>query len=378
MKILHIISGLNVGGAELMLKRLIQHQAEMSGYHHSVISLTDMGVLGPQLEAMGVEVKIVGMKGIRSLPIALWKLIKFIRHKSPDITQTWMYHADLFGGIAARIAGVDNVIWGVRTTDLERGGKRVTRIIRRICASLSSYVPTKIVCAAEASRKAHVSVGYDARKMIVIPNGFDLLRLSATEEQRLHIRAACSFTDDELVIGSLGRYNAVKDQANFIGATSLLAGRYPHVRFLMIGRGLDASNESLDHLILQTGFRDRYVLLGERQDVPACLKAMDIFCLHSRTEGFPNVLGEAMALGLPCVSTDVGDAHILLGELGKLVPPQDPLALSLALEEMINLTAIERSHQGLQARSRIEAEYSMDNSSTRFAALYTELQNKTN
>lgn len=376
LKVLHVISGLNVGGAELMLKRLIECQSKKPKYQHSVISLTDKGVLGSQLEAIGVRVDVIGIKGIGSFPIAFWRLYKKIRQASPDIVQTWMYHADLLGGIAARIAGVHKVIWGIRTTDLERGGKKLTRIIRRICAGFSYFVPVSIVCAAEASKRAHILVGYHAEKMVVVPNGFDLTRLIATEKERNNVRAECGFSDENLVIGSLGRYNAVKDQANFISATAPLAIHNPGLRFLMVGRGLDYNNNDLVQQIFQTGCPDRYVLLGERQDVAACLKAMDIFCLHSRTEGFPNVLGEAMAIGLPCVSTNVGDAHVLLEGLGDLVPPQDPAALSLGLQRMINHTSNERYNQGMRNRARILERYSMESSSNRFTSLYDALFTK--
>ncbi|MDZ3990444.1 hypothetical protein PspTeo4_01144 [Pseudomonas sp. Teo4] len=173
-----------------------------------------------------------------------------------------MYHADLLGGVAARIAGVRNVIWGIRTTDLEQGGKRSTRLIRQICARLSRSIPARIVCAAEASKKAHAAVGYDIEKMIVVPNGFELSRLNVTEDQRRSMREACGLTDLQLVIGSLGRFNAVKDQANFVSATALLAKSNQSLRFLMVGRGLDRDNDELMNQIRRTGYENRYLLMG--------------------------------------------------------------------------------------------------------------------
>ncbi|QQZ37596.1 glycosyltransferase [Pseudomonas sp. SK2] len=373
MRVLHIISGLNVGGAELMLRRLIESHLHLPQYEHIVISLTGQGVIGPQLQALGVKVFDLQMQGFKSTFFAIFRLFRLIRKYSPDIVQTWMYHADLLGGLAARAAGNQNIIWGIRTTDLERGGKLGTRLVRKVCASLSKMVPTRIVCAAEASKEIHIRIGYDAAKMLVIPNGFDITRLSASDEQRRRIREDLLLTDENLVIGSLGRFNPVKDQANFIDATSILARQYPKLRFLMVGRGLDKENEVLMRLISSTGYSERYLLLGERQDVAPCLKAMDIFCLHSQTEGFPNVLGEAMLVGVPCVSTDVGDASILLGGKGILVPPQNAVELSDGLDQMIKKSKDERKQLADDAKARVISEFSLSLASERFGKLYDTL-----
>lgn len=373
MKIVHVIVDLNVGGAELMLKRLIDAHSALPLYEHSVVSLTDLGVIGPQLRAQGVVVSTVGLSSVLGIPSALYRLLKLIRMERPDIVQTWMYHADLLGGLAARIAGVRNVVWGVRTTDVGNGGKRSTVLIRRLCAWLSKYVPKVIVCAAEASRRAHVAVGYDSKRMLVIPNGFDVARLTANLDQRKAIRSAVGIERDQLVIGSLGRFNAVKDHANFISAAALLVVRYPKLKFLLVGRDLELSNGSLMDLVTKTGYAERFVFLGEREDVAACLKAMDIFCLHSRTEGFPNVLGEAMAMGLPCVTTNVGDAAYLLNKNGFVVPPQDPEALADALANMLELSEERRAALGKAALLRIYNDFTIARTSEKFIDLYERL-----
>jgi len=316
----HVIVDLNFGGAEFMLKRLIESHASDTGIQHSVISLTDFGKIGPQLVAQGIQVTALNMRGFLGMPKALYSLYRIFIKSKPDIVQTWMYHSDLLGGLAARLAGIENIIWGVRTTELAKSGNRATVLVRKTCAFLSRYIPKVIVCAAEASRRIHVAIGYDDKRMIVIPNGFDVVRLTATAEQRYQHRALLEITAEELVVGSLGRFNPVKDHANFIAAAGMLAPKYPRLRFLLVGRDLDQNNMALKQHIDATGHADRFILLGERQDVPVCLKAMDIFCLHSRTEGFPNVLGEAMTMGLPCVATDVGDAAYLVGDTGIVVP----------------------------------------------------------
>lgn len=373
LRVLHVIVGLDVGGAELMLKRLIESQSGFSDCDHSVVSLTNAGVIGPQLSEQGISVQSLGMKSFFDIPKVLWLLCHSIRRQRPDIVQTWMYHADLLGGVAARAVGVRKVIWGVRTTDIGKGGKNSTRMVRTICAYFSSWLPSKIVCAANASKKAHADIGYAEARMCVIPNGFEINRFQATEQQRQSIRNAYSISDTHVVIGSLGRFNPVKDHANFIAATGRLASCNPALRFMMVGRGLDQDNRTLRDMINNTGFPERYILLGERQDVSACLKSMDIFCLHSKTEGFPNVLGEAMIVGVPCVTTDVGDAALLLGENGIIVPPQSSELLADGLLRMLNLSHDDRERMVEGGRVRIRENFSMEMSSLLFLELYNSL-----
>jgi len=313
------------------------------------------------------------MRSPLGFPRALWQLVKLIRAVRPDIIQTWMYHADFLGGLAGRLAAHKRIVWGVRTTDVKSGGSRVTVLLRKVCAWLSYSVPQAIVCAAEASRRAHVSVGYDASRMMVVPNGFDVARLSATPEQRATIRQQCGFEDGTVVVGILGRFHPVKDHENFVRAAGMLAARHPDVRFMMVGRDLDASNRELADWIAKTGFASRFVLLGERRDVPACLSAMDVFCLSSRTEGFPNVVGEAMAMALPCVVTDVGDAAMLVANTGVVVAKENTDALAAGLSRVVDMTPDERIRLGQMAKARIHAEFTMMRARERFEDIYLRL-----
>jgi glycosyltransferase involved in cell wall biosynthesis len=376
IKIVHIIIGLEVGGAELMLKRLIESSRGAERYCHIVVSLTELGVIGAQMRAAGIQTHALGMKSAAGLPLALVRLTRLIRRLGPDIVQTWMYHADLLGGLAARLAGKRNVIWGIRTTNVEAGGSATTTVVMRMCARLSRWVPRTIVCAAEASRRVHEKAGYDASRMAVISNGFDLLHLVSTPDQREALRASCGLHPSELVIGILGRFNPAKDQRNFVQAAGRVARAHPSVRFLLVGRGLDAANSELNGWIEETGFASRFVLLGERSDVAVCLSAMDVFCLSSRTEGFPNVVGEAMAMGLPCVVTDVGDAAMLVADTGYVVPKEDPAALAAALEKMLDLEPERRAALGDKAKRRITDGFTIESARQRFESIYKSLTEK--
>lgn len=376
MNIVHVIVGLNVGGAEFMLKRLIESHQGDTAYRHTVISLTDIGKVGQQLQSLGVEVQALYMHSVLDIPRVLWQLVRLIRGSDPVLVQTWMYHADLLGGLAARIAGNRNVIWGIRTTDVQAAGTRATTMVRLACACLSRWVPHTIVCAADASRRAHVAVGYDATRMVIVPNGFDLSRLVATAGQSAMLRARYRIAATEIVIGVIGWFNPAKDHKNFVRAAGLVAQQYPHARFLMVGRGLDASNAELACEIAQTGHADRFVLLAERADVPVCLAAMDIFCLSSRTEGFPNVVGEAMAMGVPCVVTDVGDSAMLIADTGIVVPKEDPIRLARGLGRLLAMGPDSRRRLGQEARERIHAKFTIELARTRFEDIYQRVAGK--
>jgi len=375
MRVIHIIVGLNVGGAELMLQRLVSASPTARGLQHSVVSLTAIGPIGAELRKAGIEVDALGMKSVLDAPRIILALSRLFSKRQPDIVQTWMYHADLLGGLAARIVKQRKVIWGIRTTDVGAGNSRSTVAVMRLCAWLSSRIPQVIACAAVASRDAHVAVGYDPNKMVVVPNGFDLDRLVTGALKGRQVRADCAYAHEEIVVGTVGRFNAAKDHRNFVRAAGLIATRHPNARFLMVGRGLDRTNAELMGWIAETGHPSRFTLLGERSDVPACLAAMDVFCLSSRTEGFPNVVGEAMSVGLPCVVTNVGDAAFLVGNTGVVVPKENAAALADGLDEVLALAPARRAALGQQARDRIVAEFTIDRARQRFEAIYQRILN---
>ena len=370
--VLHVISGLAVGGAEMALYRLIL-ESRGSHYIHSVVALTPGGGMHERFVEAGINLIVLD---VRRSPVShflrLYRLVRTIR---PDIVQTWLYHADLLGGLAARLAGNRNVIWGVRTTDVDGGCARATVFVRHLCASISRWVPHTIVCVAEAARRSHLLVGYDVTRMAVVGNGFDLSILTATQSQRNQLRTQCDFGADDIVLGTLGRFNLDKDHANFVQAAGQLARRHDRLHFLMVGKNLDSHNSDLMRWIDDTGYPDRFVLLGERADVPVCLAAMDIFCLSSRTEAFPNAVGEAMAMGLPCVATDVGDVAVVMADTGVLVSKANPEALARGVEGLLALGPDYCEQMGQRAKARIHAKFTMDCARKRFEIIYEDVLN---
>ncbi len=371
MKIIHIITSLNIGGAEQVLKQFLL-SAPDAQRNTLVISLKNLGKIGEELQHYGFEVVALNMRSFLSFPVGIVRLYRIIRQYRPDIVQTWLYHADLIGGIAAKMAGIKNIVWGIHTVELRKKAY-LTEVIRKLLAWLSYMIPSKIVCVAEASRKKHIALGYDPSKIVVIGNGFELEQLQSSPQQRSELRATVGFNDWDVVIGTLGRLSQVKGQDVFVRSAGMIAQEYSNVRFLMVGRELETTNKIVMEWINATGFADRFVLMGERRDVSVVLSAMDIFCLPSRSEAFPLVLGEAMAMGLPCVSTDVGDAGVLLGDTGILVQKDDYEALTAGLKQMLDMSQDERTELGERARLRVESEFTLEQMRKKFEAVYAEL-----
>jgi glycosyltransferase involved in cell wall biosynthesis len=373
ISVLHIIIDLNIGGAELMLKRLISSHHAYKCYRHSVISLRQIGKVGWQLQEMGVEVHAMDMRTMMDMPRIFWQLVKIIRKTQPNVIQTWMYHADLIGGLAARFAGNHRIIWGIRGSAIPQGRMSSTQIVVSLCSWLSRYIPEVIVCCAESARIAHVEKGYDQRKLVVIPNGYELSLFNRNPIFRLQVRDEFGISQNDLVVGIVGRFDPLKDHKNFVHAANLLASKFDNIKFLMIGRNIDRTNTVLKHWLNESGFAHKFVLAGERADISDCLSAMEIFCLSSSKEGFPNVVCEAMAMGVPCVVTSAGDAAEIVADTGIVVETRDSLALSVALQTMIGLGTEERLRLGKLARLRIERNYSIEKASSRFEDIYNRI-----
>jgi glycosyltransferase involved in cell wall biosynthesis len=369
---MHIIVGLKPHGAETMLKRLIE--AAPSEFPNTVVvSLTSIEVIGEALRDQGVTVQALNMTSGFSAFLGLWRLTKLIRRYQPDIVQTWMYHADFLGGLAARLAGHNNIVWGVRRTSLSFGDSFQTAFVMKLCVLLSRWIPKRIICNAEAAKGAHISAGYRADRMLVIPNGFDFSRFDTTLVQRTDFRRANGFKESDIVVGAVSRFHPDKGQFNLIQAAAIVARNQPNAKFLLVGRGCDSGNATLVEWLDLHALKDRFVLLGERNDVPACLAGMDVFCMPSRTEGFPNGLGEAMAVGLPCVATAVGDAGLLVGDAAILVPPEDDQALAQGLLSVMAMPNEQREDLGQRARRRVRTDFPIVKARERFNLVYQQL-----
>lgn len=372
---MHVITGLNAGGAELMLLKLITAM-DRTQFNPSVVSLTDIGDIGGKIASLGVEVDCLGMNRSEIDVAALVRLSRMMRKRSPDLVHTWLYHADLIGGLAARLAGNVPVIWNIRNSRLEpRYLKWTTRIVVKLCAVLSRTLPRRILACAESARAAHVAIGYGASKITVIPNGFDTWVFSPDADASAAIRAELSVAQDTVLIALIGRFDPHKGHRYFISAAGKLKAmqRSRNVRFVFCGAGVDSQNPALQDWLRAAGILDETILLGFRDDMPRILAAVDILTSASITEGFSNVIGEAMACGVPCVVTDVGDSASIVGDTGRIVPPRNPEALVSAWSELLELGPKGRRDLGRAARRRIEENFSLPAIAERYERVYQEV-----
>jgi len=370
VRILHIITGLRLGGAEVMLHRLLQ-ASDLNECSHEVVSLKDLGEIGERLQQLGIPTHALGMSRVPN-PMKLVRLVQYIKQTRPAVVQTWMYHANLLGGLAARLAGDAKVVWGIHSGALNPAQTRRTTLwIVALCAKLSHWIPDRIVAVSRTSRNHHVATGYDARKFIVLPNGFDLKQYKPDPDARREVRKELDLDPEAVVIGLIARIDPVKDHLNFVRAAALLGKRQPRARFLLCGDGTTPANRELFAAIRETGLLDRFRLLGRRDDVPRIMNSLDVGTLCSSSgEAFPLVVGEAMACGVPCVVTDLGDCAHIVGDTGRVVPPRNPEALARAWEDLVRLGPEDRRRLGLEARHRIETRFSLSRVAAQYAAVY--------
>jgi len=217
------------------------------------------------------------------------------------------------------------------------------------------------------------SLGYSNDRWAILPNGFELEKFVPSERARQDLRAELRLPPDSLLIGLIGRYHPMKDHSNFLKAAGILGRRDPSVHFVLAGAGVDSANVELRELAKAFGVADCLHLLGARTDAPYITAALDIAGSASYSEAFPNVIGEAMSCGVPCVVTDVGDSAWLVGDTGFFVTPRDSNALADAWTELINRGEQGRQTLGTAARSRIAGMFSIASVAAQYARLYDQV-----
>lgn len=377
MKILHVITGLDVGGAETALYRLVTRM-DRSEFDNRVVSLIAPGAMGAKLTDAGIPVDSLGMQRGVPTPGGLWRLVKHIRHWRPDIVQTWLYHADLAGLVAARLAFPlstrPKVAWNIRCSFMALDEyRRMTGVTLKACAALSS-LPDLVLTNSYEAKRFHQKLGYAPKRFEVMPNGFDTEALHPDAAARQSVREELSIPQDGLIVGHVARFDAMKDHRSFVAAAAEVAAGNPDAMFMLVGRGVDYDNLDLAAWMREYELApERVRLLGERNDVPRLMAAMDIHVSSSIGESFPNVVGEAMACGVPAVVTDVGDSRSLVGDTGLIVQPDDPAGLAAGMNDMLHNSPERRGKMGAAARNRIEKTYSLSSAISNYSSLYRSL-----
>lgn len=368
MRVAHVINDLDVGGAEAMLIKLIG-ASDRSCVEHSVVTLMDGGPLAADVRSSGIHVATLGMHRNFPNPAIVWRLICTLKHLQPDVIQSWLYQSDFVAALAAPFIGVP-LIWNLRSSNLDMSYSHpISRLLPRALARLSR-VPDVVMVNSHAALPFHQALGYHPRRWEVIPNGFDTVRFRPDLTAGKAVRREFDIREDTPVITMPARFHAMKDHGTFFAAAAMM---HPDVVFILVGPGIGPKNADLHVMVDSSGLGHQVRIVGSRNDMPSIYAASDLVTLSSAFgEGFPNVIGEAMACGIPCVATDVGDSAMIIGDCGRVVPPQAPTALASSWREILSFAPDVRAALGVAARKRICERYSLSAIVKAYEGLYTE------
>ena len=368
IRIAHVITGLSVGGAETMLLRLIP--ALGADIESSVICLSDGGPLVERIRALGTHVEVLALPSGLGALLGLPRVVKAIRRLRPNLVHTWLYHADLLGGLAAKRCGVP-VIWGLHnsTLDPSRLGYSTVLLIR-LLAGLSRVIPRRIVSCSEVGLRAHVAGGYDGTRMLVIPNGFDTGEFRPDPALRVEARRAWGVSENQIAVGLVARFNPLKDHHTFLSAAGLALQSEPRLRFVLYGDNVTPENARLIAWASEAHALEACRFLGPEQAVNLRLPGLDLLVSSSTSEAFPLILGEAMACGVRCVTTDVGDSAAIIQDESRVVPAGNARALADAILRAVRLDSQQQEQQILSGIESIQARFSLSRIGARFRELY--------
>jgi len=372
LRLAFITTDLDTGGAEVFLVDLLL-ALKQRGVRPLVISLRTLGTQGPRLLEADIPVQALNITSPLGFMRGAAGIRRHLRLFDAQLVQGWMYHGNIAASRACRSLGLP-VYWSVHNTlgDLRGESLSVQAAIAwsRYLSARQATRPRAVHYCSRVAADQHRAYGFAETCQQVIPNGFDCRRFQPCPELAETAKGALGFAPKTPLIGMIGRYNPMKDHANFLRAAGRLHAQRPDVGFALIGKGVDEANPQLQEQRRQQGLGGSMRLLGERQDVQRLLPGLDVLSTASRAEAFPLVLGEAMAAGVACTATDVGDCRYLLGAAGLVVPPRSPEALAQAWMQLLSEPAGRRRARSRYARHRIQQQFSVEAVADRFLGMY--------
>ena len=356
MKILFLIQNLEPGGCERQLITLANglHKA---GTSVAVAVFYPGGSLEEELAQAGVRIIQLRKRGRWDIAGFLWRTFRAVKREEPDVLYSFLPVANLVASLLGAFLPGVRVVWGVRASAVDSAGYGWVTWLTYWLQKLCSRSPALIIVNSEAGRDYHVRLGYPAGRMTVVWNGIDVDRFSHDADARARQRALWGVGPDEALIGLVARLDPIKDHPTFFRAAAEIAPDYAGLRFVCVGDGSSAYRRELAVLSQELGIAERIIWAGASGDMPAAYNALDIATCASYSESFPNVVGEAMACGVPCVSTDVGDCAVIVDGTGLLVPSRNPGAMAAAWCDLLNRDRDERAALGRLARTRVQTEF---------------------
>ena len=371
MRILHVINGLDDGGAEGVLYRICKYDKE---HEHIVVSMQDFGKYGALLRSQVIEVRVLNISGLKTLPKAILEFRQILKETKPDLIQTWMYHANIFAGILTKIFYYKKpVFWNIRCTIMKLGEAGfVTYILTYLGSLLSYFIPDCIIVCADSIKSDHKQIGYKSSKIKIIENGFDLKHFNFSPKL---FKKKTNVSKTDVVVGVLGRFHPQKNHNLAIKSCSLAIKNGQDIKLYLAGSGMTTDEPLLKNLIGKYSMENFTRLFGALKDVRIFFNEIDVLLLPSRFgEGFPNVLAEAMASGIPCIATSIGDSKKIIGQTGWIVSTQKPKEIVSAFEEIIEM---KKNNSWLEmktaARHQIDQNFSISKMITSYSKCWKDI-----
>jgi glycosyltransferase involved in cell wall biosynthesis len=352
VKILFITRSLNCGGAERQLV-LLARGLHQRGHDVAVALFYSGGPLEADLREASVRILPLNKRGRWDVFGFLTRLVRTVLRERPDLLHG--YIGNLMTVFMKPFLPSLKTVWSIRCSYIDFS--RYDWLFR-ICHALEcnlAWSADLIIANSQAGYQSHVADGFPKDKIVVIPNGIDTARFFQNPQARERIRAQWGIAGDEVLIGIVGRLDAMKDHATFLQAAALLRQERPQVRFVCVGDGAPDYRATLQDRARALGLSNHVLWIGMQSQVADVYNALDLLVNSSYGEGFSNVLGEAMACGVPCVATDVGDSRLVIGDEGQLVPPKDPATLKTAIQQVLD-----RKPRAAEIRRRIVEYFSLE------------------
>ena len=365
-KVCHIITGLERGGAERFLFNLLTAGDLGKKNNNMVISLMSEGYYGPLLKEHNIPLRCLNMKSGQINIQSVIKLMQIIKNQKPDIIQGWMYHGNLAGLLGIFITDKKTKLsWNIRLSlEIFSQMKLKTRLAIKLGAMFSKRV-NSIIYNSKRSLKQHRQLGFSSHNDYFIPNGFDIKKWKPNKDLKFKMRNSLNISNKTRVIGYVGRGEKQKDLPKLFRVFDIVKKKHPNIILIAVGKNLEkyALNS------------DRIIFLGERSNVNEIMTSFDMLCLTSKAEGFPNVIGEAMLSGLPCISTDVGDAKNIIGKTGWIVPNNSTTLFAKYLDNILKMPENELKKYGKSARELIIKNYDINKIRDQYISHYNSILN---
>ncbi len=372
IKILFIITGLNQGGAEAMLFKLL-NGLNKSKFECLVISMSDMGVYGEKIASLGIPVFCLKMNSVRFSFISFCSFLKIIYHYKPDIIQGWMYHANLFSLFSKILSPKSSIIFNIRQSLHGNIDKFSTRIVIKLNA-WASYSVRAVVNNSIVSQAQHRNIGFSNHNEVYISNGFHANFFKPSVEIYKNFRCVHGLDVDTKIVGNLARYHPIKNHIGQLILFHKIKMYYPYkIKLVLCGKDVEYKNIQLIEEINSLGLQNDCILLGPVKSYEI-MPAFDVYSSSSWGEAFPNVIGEAMLCGVPCVATDVGDCKQIMGGLGAVAAPGDYDLLAKHCLEKLKISDEERS----RIRQHVIDNYSIEKIVDQYQNLYADILNREN